>query len=127
VKRYSTSRPLNSHYSPIPNWIRFNSAIFAWRNQSSGIPPLQEKGTTDILAEHPSVSLLIGSTGKSAFLSFAKTIKHAVAGITADTVVVGCCNSRVFRSSPNFSVSCYLAPDPAIDELILRPESFRDY
>jgi hypothetical protein len=119
-ERYPTSRPLDSHFliTLIPNWIRFNSAIFAWRNQSSGIPlhkKKKKKGTPDILAKHPSVSLLIGSTGKPAFRPSAKTIKHAVARISADTV--GCWDSRDFRSSPNFSVSYYLTPDPVIDDL----------
>lgn len=99
VKRHSTSYPLSSRYSPILNWICFNSAIFVWLN------PPKKKGQQINWQNIPLVSLLIGSTGEPAFLSSAKTIKHAVAGITADTVVVvGCCNSRVFRSSPNFSV-----------------------
>jgi hypothetical protein len=44
-ERYPTSRPLDSHFliTLIPNWIRFNSAIFAWRNQSSGIPLHKKK------------------------------------------------------------------------------------
>jgi hypothetical protein len=75
----------------------------------------KKKGTPDILAKHPSVPLLIGSTGKPAFRPSAKTIKHAVARISADTV--GCWDSRDFRSSPNFSVSYYLTPDPVIDDL----------